>query len=183
VGLIERLTEAVSNFDPKPIIDAMTTTASVIMTVIGIIWKFRSFILGIAIAWGIYKAAMLAAVIIGPIIGMVKAVQALMAAQKGMNVVQAISNVLMAANPIGLIITAIGILIGLIILAVTHWNEIVAVLKYAWEWMKYVGLIIWDGLVSAFSALTGFIAENSEKILTFISIFTGPFGFVISMVY
>jgi TP901 family phage tail tape measure protein len=117
VGLIEKLTEAISQFDPQPIIDGFTTVASIIGSVIGTLWNMRDIILGVAIAWGIYKAAMLAAVLIGPIIGMIKAVQALMAAQHGMNAATALFNVLLNMNPIGLIITAIGVLIGLFILA------------------------------------------------------------------
>jgi TP901 family phage tail tape measure protein len=182
VGLIEKLTVAVSQFDPAPIIDALTTTAEVIGNVIGIIWNMREMILGVAIAWGIYKGAMLAAAAIAPILGLIKAVQTLMKAQQGMNAVQAIFNVLLNANPIGLIITAIGVLIGLIILCVKHWKDITAAFVYAGEWIKYVALVIWDNLCVAFQKLTGFITQNSEKVLALISIFIGPFGFIISMV-
>jgi uncharacterized membrane protein YuzA (DUF378 family) len=121
---------------------------------------------------------MLAAVIISKIVGMVKAVQGLMAAQKGMNVVQAIFNVLMNANPIGLIIMGIAALIAIIILCVKNWDKIIAALKKAWEWIKNVAGIVKDGLCNAFKSLTGFVSENSEKVLTLIAIFTGPFGFI-----
>jgi TP901 family phage tail tape measure protein len=115
VGLIEKLTDAITKFDPQTVIDAVVTAGNAIGGIIKIVWQLRHFILGVAIAWGIYKSAMIAAVVVGKIMGMVKAVQTLMAAQKGMNVVQAIFNALLNANPIGLFITAIGILIGLII--------------------------------------------------------------------
>jgi TP901 family phage tail tape measure protein len=182
IGLIERLTDAISEFDPQPIIDALVTTANVIGTLMKIVWNLRDFILVAAAAWHIYKAAMMAAVIASKIMGVVKAVQTLMAVQKSMNVVQATFNVLLTANPIGLIIAAIAILIGLIILAVRHWDTITAAISYAGQWIQYVALLIWDNLCGAFESLTGFISENSEKVLFFISIFTGPFGVIFSII-
>ncbi|MDR1587497.1 MAG: phage tail tape measure protein, partial [Treponema sp.] len=94
VGLIEKLTEAVSQFDPQPIIDGFTTLASIIGSVIGTIWNFRHVILGVALAWGIYEGAQLAAAAAAKIFDM-------------------ITN----ASPLKLIITAIGVLIGLLVLA------------------------------------------------------------------
>jgi TP901 family phage tail tape measure protein len=182
VGLIEKITDAITQFDPQPLIDRLITAGNVIAGLIKIVWNLRYFILTAAGAWGVYKAAMMAAAISGRIWGLVKAVQTLMAAQKGMNVVQAIFNVLLKANPIGLIITVIAILIGLIILLVTHWKDIIAVLQKAWEGIKKTAAIIRDGLCNAFWALMDIINQNQNKVLAFIAIFTGPFGFVLSMI-
>ncbi|GHU13039.1 hypothetical protein FACS1894161_2520 [Spirochaetia bacterium] len=204
VSSIEKLTEAISKFDPQPIVDGLTTVADIIGGLIKIVWSLRYFIMGAAIAWGIYQAAMIAAVVISNIMGMVRAVQTLMMMQKGMNVVQAIFNVLLMASPTKLIIVAVGILIGLVILMVKHWDDICAVLGRAWEWIKNVAAIIWDGLVSAFTAAADWIGNvatiiwdglvnafqavaqwiqtNSEKVMALITIFTGPFGFIISII-
>ncbi|WP_444818570.1 phage tail tape measure protein [Treponema denticola] len=157
---VENITEAITNFDPTPIINFLTTVFNVIGKVVGLLWKMRIIIISLAIAWGVYKAAMIAAVVISKIMGMVGAVQALMGAQQGMNVVQAIFNVLLTANPIGMIITAIGALIAIIILCVKYWDEITAAVSRAWEWIK----------------------KNQEAVLGIITIFTGPFGVVISIV-
>lgn len=157
---IENLTVAITNFDPAPIINFLTTAFTVIFKVVGLLWKMRIVIISLAIAWGIYKAAMIAAVVVSSIMGMVHAVQALMAAQQGMNVVQAIFNVLLTANPIGLIITAIGALIAVIILCVKYWDEITAAMARGWDWVK----------------------KNQEAVLGIIAVFTGPFGFIISIV-
>ena len=157
---VENITEAITNFDPAPIINFLTTVFNVIGKVVGLLWKMRIIIISLAIAWGVYKAAMIAAVVISKIMGMVGAVQALMGAQQGMNVVQAIFNVLLTANPIGMIITAIGALIAIIILCVKYWDEITAAVSRAWEWIK----------------------KNQEAVLGIITIFTGPFGVVISIV-
>jgi TP901 family phage tail tape measure protein len=182
VGLIEKITDAITKFDPQPVIDAVVTAGNAIGGIIEIVYQLRYFILGLAIAWGTYKAAMLAGAAVAPILTLFKAIKMLASGQKLATVAQWAFNAAANANPIGIIITAIGILIGLIILAVKHWDKVTAAISYAGEMIKYVALLIWDGLCSAFSSLAGFVSDNSEKVLFFISIFTGSFGFILLMV-
>jgi TP901 family phage tail tape measure protein len=99
-----------------------------------------------------------------------------------MNGAMGIANSLFVASPIGWIVLAIGALIAIIILCVKNWDKITAALKIAWEWIKNVAGIVKDGLCNAFKSLTGFVSENSEKVLALIAIFTGPFGFIISII-
>jgi len=54
--------------------------------------------------------------------------------------VQAVFNAIMDANPISLIIMAIGVLITVIVLVVTHWKTVVKWLKEAWTWFTHLGL-------------------------------------------
>jgi TP901 family phage tail tape measure protein len=68
VGLIEKVTDAITKFDPQPVIDAVVTTGNVIMGIIKIVWKLRYFILGLAIAWGVYKGLMLLGAATAPIL-------------------------------------------------------------------------------------------------------------------
>ena len=157
---IENLTATITNFDPASIIDFLTTAFTVISKIVGVLWKMRIIIISLAIAWSVYKVAMIAAVVISNIMGMVQAVQALMSAQQGMNVVQAIFNVLLTANPVGVIIVAIAALIAIIILCVKHWDDITAAMARCCDWVK----------------------KNQEAVLGIIAVFTGPFGFIISIV-
>ena len=157
---IENLTATITNFDPAPIIDFLTAAFTVISKIVGVLWKMRIIIISLAIAWGVYKVAMIAAVVISNIMGMVRAVQTLMSAQQGMNVVQAIFNVLLTANPVGIIIVALAALIAIIILCVKHWDDITAAMARCWDWVK----------------------KNQEAVLGIIAVFTGPFGFIISIV-
>ena len=157
---IKKLTDAINSFDPTPIINFLKTAFSVIGKVVGFLWKMRIVIISLAIAWGVYKVAMIAAVVISNIMGMVQAVKALMSAQQGMNAVQAIFNVLLTANPVGVIIVAIAALIAIIILCVKHWDDITAAMARCWDWVK----------------------KNQEAVLGIIAVFTGPFGFIISIV-
>ena len=91
-------------------------------------------------------------------------------------------NALFVASPIGWIVLGIAALIAVIVLCVKNWDKITAALKIAWEWIKNVDSMVWDKLVSGFKALAGFVKENSEKVLALITIFTGPFGFIISII-
>jgi len=157
---IENLTATITNFDPAPIIDFLTAAFTVISKIVGVLWKMRIIIISLAIAWGVYKVAVIAAVVISNIMGMVRVVQALVSAQQGMNVVQAIFNVLLTANPVGIIIVALAALIAIIILCVKHWDDITAAMARCWDWVK----------------------KNQEAVLGIIAVFTGPFGFIISIV-
>ena len=157
---IENLTTAITNFDPTPIINFLTTAFSVIFKVVGVLWKMRIVIISLVIAWGLYKAAMIAAVVVSGIMGMVRAVQALTSAQQGMNAVQAIFNVLLTVNPLGVIIVAIAALVAIIIVCVKHWDDITAAMARSWDWIK----------------------KNQEAVLGIIGVFSGPFAVVISVV-
>jgi len=157
---IENLTTAITNFDPTPIINFLTTAFSVIFKVVGVLWKMRIVIISLVIAWGLYKAAMIAAVVVSGIMGMVRAVQTLTSVQQGMNAVQAIFNVLLIANPLGVIIVAIAALVAIIIVCVKHWDDITAAMARGWDWIK----------------------KNQEAVLGIIGVFSGPFAVVISVV-
>jgi hypothetical protein len=66
---------------------------------------------------------------------------------------QWLMNAAMSANPIGLVIAAIAALIVIMILLIKNWDKITAAIK-----------------------------NNTEKALFLISIFTGPFGYIISII-
>jgi TP901 family phage tail tape measure protein len=160
VALIERITGAIERFNPQPAIDFAVTVGNVLAFTfkllggsIKLAWKFRHIIIGLAIAWGIYRGMLIAALAVGSLFNFIQAVNRLRKAQQGMNIAQAVFNVLMSMNPIGLVITAIGILIGLIVALVKNWD-----------------------------AVTAAIGGSQAKIMGIISIFTGPFGYIISII-
>ncbi|ETR68679.1 MAG: hypothetical protein OMM_04421 [Candidatus Magnetoglobus multicellularis str. Araruama] len=96
----------------------------------------------------------------------------LIAAWKAYAAVQAIVNALAAANPIGLIIIAIGILIGLIVVAIRHWDEFGAAMMFILNFMiPGLGTVIslvktfasrWDEVTAAFK--NGGILEGLKMI-------------------
>lgn len=77
---------------------------------------------GLVIAWGAYKTIML--IITG--------------VQKAYAAVQWAVNAAMNANPVGIIITAIGLLIGVIILLVKNWDKVKEVAAKVWGKIKAI---------------------------------------------
>lgn len=95
-------------------------------------WEtIKPLILGVALAWGVYKGVMLT----------------MTAVTKAIAIAQWALNVAMNANPVGLIITGIGLLIGAGYLLVKNWDIVKA---------KAFGL--WQGIKSAFAPLSGFFS-------------------------
>lgn len=88
-------------------------------------------------------------------------------------------NIALDANPIGLIILAIGALIAIIVLLVTHWNTVKNAivdgakwvgdkLSGIWTWIKDTALGAWNGLVggikSILSGIGGFVRGVFDEI-------------------
>ena len=155
---IENFTTAITNFNPAPIIDFLKTAFTVVFKVVRILWKMRSVIKIAAISFVIFKTAVAATVIVaellGAVIGTVKTIMTVF------TVVVKILNAAFIASPIGWIILAFGALIAAVILCIKYWDAITAALSRAWEWIK----------------------KNQEAVLNLVTIFTGPFGVIISIV-
>ena len=155
---IKKLTDAINSFDPTPIINFLKTAFSVIVKVVRILWSMRSVIKIAAISFVIFKTAVVATVIVakllGAVIGTVKTIMTVF------TVVVKILNAAFIASPIGWFVLGIGALIAAVILCIKYWDAITAALSRAWEWIK----------------------KNQEAILNLVTIFTGPFGVIISIV-
>lgn len=127
---IKTITEAVSNFDPKPVIDALSTGVTVASSFIKTAWKLRGVIMvvtGVMVAWKV--------------------------ATMGAAIAQTAFNVAVSANPIGLIITgviaAVAALVALIVLIIKYWDEIVAA-------VKRFGVAVKEVVTTAIQNVTGF---------------------------
>lgn len=119
----------VQNFDVAPIAGALTQIMQAIPgTVEGIVgfvqtlWNMRDVIGALVIAWGVYKGAVIAALVVEKMMAFFSAIKAVQTATQGMSVAQAALNVVMNANPIGLIITAVAALIFLVYECIKHWE-------------------------------------------------------------
>lgn len=97
---------------------------------------------GLALAFGITLGLLAGAVLVA--VGAVKAYEIATGAAEA---AQWLLNIAMDANPIGLVIIAVGALIGIILLLVTHWKEVsqfggqvwdgfVDGIKTAWQWVQ-----------------------------------------------
>ncbi len=110
------------------VLTAVTTTFNFITKN----WStIKPLILGVALAWGVYKGVMLT----------------MTAVTKTITIVQWALNAAMNANPVGLIITGIGLLIGAGILLYKNWDVV-----------KAKAFALWQGFKSAFAPLAGFFS-------------------------
>ena len=126
---LQNLITYVQNFDVAPIAGALTQIMQAIPGIVEgfggfvqTLWNLRDVIGALVIAWGIYKGAVIVALVIEKVMAFMNAIKAVQLATEGMSVAQAALNVVMNANPIGLIITGIAALIFLIYECVKHWE-------------------------------------------------------------
>ena len=126
---LENLITYVQNFDVAPIAGALTQIMQAIPGIVEgfvgfvqTLWNLRDVIGALVIAWGIYKGAVIAALVIEKMMAFFSAIKAVQSATQGMSAAQAALNVIMNANPVGLIIIGIAALIFLIYECVKHWE-------------------------------------------------------------
>jgi tape measure domain-containing protein len=81
---------------------------------------------------------------------------------------QAILNILMTANPIGLIIIAVGVLIGVIAMLVIHWDIVKAAFISAWGVIKNILFSVADIIMSTYGNLFKFIIQGLSAIAGFL---------------
>ena len=105
---------------------------------------------------------------------------------KAMTAGQLLLNLAMNANPVGLIITGIGLLIGAGILLYQNWDKVKAAALALWEGIKSaftpVGAFfgsMWDGIKSGFSSLVNFIIDG---INLWLSVMLTPLNLLIKAV-
>jgi len=87
---------------------------------------------------------------------------ALLAAQGAMllvNIATAAFNVLMNLNPIGIIITALGLLTAAIVIVIKNWDDIVIALQSAWDKIKEVAGSISGSIKGIVDSIAGFISD------------------------
>lgn len=104
--------------------------------------------------------------ILNPVAPLIKMIALVWA---GWNIALAIFNILMYANPIGLIIAAIVIVIGLVITAWNKFETFRAVVLGLWETIKGFATMIKDFVVNAFKDFLKGITGMGEALLAFFS--------------
>ena len=163
--------------------------------VLAVVDKIKSFIsfvskngpMIISIIAGI-AAGMLAWNVVNMIQGLIAAFKVWKATTKGMTIAQKLLNTVMAANPIGIVITVVAALVtALITLFATNEdfrNKVIAV----WEKVKEVAGNVFGAIAdfftvtipNAFNSLIGFIKSNWQGLLLFI---VNPFAGAFKLLY
>lgn len=96
--------------------------------------------------------------------------QAVAVATKTWSVVQGALNAVISANPIGLIVIAIGALAGAVIYCYTHFEGFRKVCDAVWVAVKQVASAVWEHLVKAFAKASTVIREAWEWVKKFFGI-------------
>lgn len=152
---LKKLTEAVSSFDPQPLINAAIKIVDAVTGMVMTAWKFRGVIIAVVSAMVAWKTAMTAIVVgakvmqgfnlvmafgkgimiaykaaaVGTTVAIKAQGAASTAAAMGMKVATAAQwlwNAALSANPIGIVIAAIVALVGLIIVLTGKWQKVTA---------------------------------------------------------
>jgi len=147
-------TDAIANF-VVIVFNGIKKGIDIFISFIKFLKPFAPIIFGIVAAFAAYKAIMILAAI-----------------------AQGILNIVMLANPIGLLIIAIGVLIGLTIIIVQNWDKITGALKKGWNAIKKTGKALWDNLIKGLQKAGDWISKNFDKF----SLLLGPIGFLVSIV-
>ena len=174
----------VQNFDVAPIAAALTQIMQAIPGIVEgfvgfvqTLWNMRDVIGALVIAWGVYKAAIIRALVVEKMRAFFSAIKAVQTATQGMSIAQAALNVVMNANPIGLIITAVAALGLGIYELIKHWDSVSAAMSIAWEWIKNIASIIWENLLLAFNKVKEFFL-GFQPLITML---LGPVGVLVNM--
>lgn len=96
--------------------------------------------------------------------------QAVAVATKTWSVVQGALNAVISANPIGLIVIAIGALAGAVIYCYTHFEGFRKVCDAVWTAVKQVASAVWEHLVKAFAKASTVIREAWDLVKKFFGI-------------
>ncbi len=147
------------------------------MTALGPLFLILSTNMGVAtVKWIAHTAAMIASKI---------AMIASIVVTKGLAAAQWLLNAAMTANPIGIIIVAIGALIAIGVLLWKNWDTITKMAKKMWD--IYLGLyirglkIIKAIVVNTFNAIKNFFKEHWDKMLFIALTALGPAGWLIGL--
>ncbi|MCL2084428.1 MAG: hypothetical protein FWH06_04115, partial [Oscillospiraceae bacterium] len=160
------------------VIGLLADVIGVIAKVVGWVAKLdgiREVIIGIVAAIGIYKAAIIA----------------IIAVKKAWAAIQGILNAVTAANPIMLIVAAIGALIAVGYLLVKNWDKVKEFFVGLWDKIKgiFSGIGNWfkekfeaakEAVVGAFRGAIDWIKDNWKAIVAFI---LNPFAGVFKYLY
>jgi hypothetical protein len=159
-----------------------------VKTTISLIREFAPPILSAVAAYTAMKYAMIAAAAAGNLFAVLNTVMfAYQAYAGGAATAQEALNMVMSANPIGLVVAALAVLVGVTVLVVRHWSQITSAVGKAWN--TFTGFSTWIGgkFVSAIMvagqtvlkfllAPINYVTEGIVKLLSVMSKIPGMSG-------
>jgi TP901 family phage tail tape measure protein len=96
------------------------------------------------------------------------------AATAAWTTVQAMLNAVMSANPMGILIVAIGAVVYTVINAYKNFEGFRKVCDKVWEAVKKIGSAVWDSLVSAFEKVASVVKTAYDWLVKFLGLGSKP---------
>lgn len=170
---LQNLITYVQNFDVAPIAGALTQIMQAIPGIVEgfvgfvqTLWNMREIIGALVVAWGVYKVAIIGALVVEKMMAFFSAIKAVQAATQGMSMAQAALNVVMNANPIGLIITAVAALGFGIYELIKHFedvkNAIITAVSVIGDFFVFIGEKIGNFFVWIWEKISVFVSFLGE---------------------
>lgn len=187
--LLDRLITSVQNFDVDPIVEKINNLIDFFKKMIAVVKKNKGAIGFLVGALLVFKAAVIAVTVVqaihlglmkvGAVMQFAKAILGLAKSEGILKAAQLLLNLAMTANPIGLIIVAIGVLIGLTVLIVKNWDvvkeffikmweAIKKAFKVALDFMKRVMFTFADIILSTYGNIFKAIIKGAAKVGKFL---------------
>lgn len=148
VGVLQTVLEKFNEVDIAGIVAGISTVITESVT-----WildngdTVKALILGIGSAFLTWKVATMIQTVVG-------VVKALTVATQGQTVAQKLLNAVLKANPIGLVVTAVGLLVGAFVLL---WNKCEGFRNF------FIGM--WEGIKTIASGVAGFIGDTFKSVM------------------
>ena len=169
---IDKAIEAVKNFDMQKVIDAVEKTVDFFRRLFIFVKKNKGAIKGFitvlvafklaVIAVNVVQAIQLGLMAVAPVLAFIKVIMSLAKSEGILKTAQLLLNLAMTANPIGLIIAGITLLIAAGILLVKNWDKV-----------KAFFISMWAGIKKAFSVSVDFM---KRVMFTFADIILTTYG-------
>lgn len=105
-------------------------------------------------------SGMIAAFAAAKIIAFVSAISKVVTGIKAAAAAQGIWNAVMTANPIGLIVTTIGLLVAAIVLLIQNWDTVKEAAVKCWDAIKNAVSSAWEGIKGIFSGIGDWFGEK-----------------------
>ena len=142
-GAIDRAVESVRNFNVDAILDGIKTFIGYVKSLISVVQSLTPIIAGVTAAFVAYVAIQK----IMMAIQVAKDIWLLVGVLKAAASAQTLLNLAMTANPIGLIVVGVGVLVAAIVLLIKHWDKVKAAFWTVVDAIKSGLTKVWDWFV------------------------------------
>ncbi len=170
-GVFGVLEDALEKLAPPlaALVDALVKSlVPVLPVVINLIMEFSAVLVNL-LADGLTALITGITAIINKFPMLIPIILGIIAAIKIWTGVQALLNIVMDANPIGLIILAVAALIIIVVEVIQHWQTLVTVFKAVWAAIVTVADGIWQAVSSAFNKVLSIVMTVVDAVVNYVS--------------